>query len=159
MHWSPFAWLVLVAESTIGKHNQQARTAWSLASNDGSSTVTDMHACFMDCEQDDSEWNLVQVRCASVTISMLTLGAHFTAVGSIELLRINGVELNKFNKQETCGVLQTPNEVLPPPPSAVVDTEHWERAMFRDRQERFDRAGGRVAVWPEKLSSWVRRKD
>lgn len=62
MHWSPFAWLVLVAESAIGRQNQQSRTAWSLATNEGTKKVTDMHECFMDCEQDDSEWNLVQVR-------------------------------------------------------------------------------------------------
>lgn len=59
----------------------------------------------------------------------------------------------------TVSMLQTPNEVLPPPPSAVVDTEHWERAMFRDRQERLDRAGARVPLWPgDKLSSWVSMK-
>ena len=59
----------------------------------------------------------------------------------------------------TARVLQTPNEVLPPPPSAVVDTEHWERAMFRDRQERLDRTGGRVALWPgDKLTAWVSMK-
>ena len=62
MHWSPFAWLVLVSETTIGRQHQQARTAWSLATTEGAKTVTDMHECFMDCEQDDSEWSLVQVR-------------------------------------------------------------------------------------------------
>lgn len=63
-------------------------------------------------------------------------------------------------KSSTVYMLQTPNEVLPPPPSAVTDTEHWERAMFRDRQERMDRSGG-VGVWQEKLSSWVsmRRRE
>lgn len=62
MHWSPFAWLVLVSETTVGRQHQQARTAWSLATTEGAKAVTDMHECFMDCEQDDSEWSLVQVR-------------------------------------------------------------------------------------------------
>ena len=72
MHWSPFAWLVLVAESTVGRQSHQPRTAWSLAMHEGSTSVTDMHACFMDCEQDDSEWNLVQV-CLLRSVSICTV--------------------------------------------------------------------------------------
>jgi hypothetical protein len=48
---------------------------------------------------------------------------------------------------------QTPNELLPPPPSAEVDTAHWERAMFRDRQERLERAPSRVLT--DTVTSWV----
>lgn len=55
--------------------------------------------------------------------------------------------------QNEQSVLQTPNEVLPPPPSEEVDTEHWERAMFRDRQERLDRPRSRVLS--DTVSSWV----
>eukprot|EP00892_Ulva_mutabilis_P006856 jgi/Ulvmu1/4542/UM002_0268.1 len=97
MYWSPFAWLVLVAECAQGRRGHVKGSAWELASvaptEDGSTQVADVHECFTDHEQDDGEWSLVQ----------------------------------------------TPGEVLPPPPSEEVDTEHWERVMFRDRQERVDR--------------------
>jgi hypothetical protein len=62
LHWSPFAWLVLVAESVRGRGSQQLGPAWGLAAGDGPPPASEIHECFMDCEQDDSEWNLVQVR-------------------------------------------------------------------------------------------------
>jgi hypothetical protein len=57
----------------------------------------------------------------------------------------------------TVGVLlaQTPRETLPPPPSEEQDTQHWERAMFHDRQQPTERGPGRMVGT---VSSWVRRR-
>lgn len=65
MYWSPFAWVVLVTECAQGRRGRSKGSAWELASvapvDDGSATVVDVHECFTDHEQDDSEWSLVQV--------------------------------------------------------------------------------------------------
>lgn len=72
MYWSPFAWLVLVTECVQGRRNRIKGSAWELAavapSDDGSAHGVDIHECFTDHEQDDSEWNLVQV-CLSAKLS------------------------------------------------------------------------------------------
>lgn len=65
MYWSPFAWLVLVAECAQGRRGRVKGSAWELASvaptEDGNAHVADVHECFTDHEQDDGEWSLVQV--------------------------------------------------------------------------------------------------
>lgn len=65
MYWSPFAWVVLVTECAQGRRGRSKGSAWELASvapvDDGSAHVVDVHECFTDHEQDDSEWSLVQV--------------------------------------------------------------------------------------------------
>jgi hypothetical protein len=71
LHWSPFAWLALCHEATQGRSalrgmagrvSIDGAVGSASAAPRGSGALLPMHACFLESDNDEGEWSMVQVR-------------------------------------------------------------------------------------------------